>query len=455
VKPVPPSSDGLPQPTWLDNISATQRRIVASLTKKWSWKSKPVANGEDKDLPIQSSAPPLIDIDGILRYSPRYVHARLKELLGWIHDPRFYLLVERLAADMDLDMSDRDASDSLSEGDFDRLIAVSLLEVTKQMSESLRNIPFAVAERIKRRRRFILWPRVLIQVLERHGLYKSKLKLPNLRDVGRTLAKGPFVGSADLTASFNQVPLKPSVRGNFAFRVRKRILQPTRLPMGFPPSPEIMQLLVESLADVGVPGIRVFVWIDNVCFVGSELLVREAMAQFKQRCRDCNVTLNEDDFFMGTTGSFVGIQFSPGEYCLTQKTVDKVHSAWKQCADDSCTIQQFAEAIGLLVYASSLLGVDLADFYPAFKCYRRRLAAAGKQQVSPQDKARIWTSVKSNLDQWFQRVATNTPVVPSDDDVPRVVLFTDASNMGYGAVLISEDGTVKYFGKHWSAAVQA
>jgi hypothetical protein len=130
-----------------------------------------------------------------------------------------------------------------------------------------------------------------------------------------------------------------------------------------------------------------------------------------------------------------------------------VHSAWKQCADDSCTIQQFAEAIGLLVYASSLLGVDLADFYPAFKCYRRRLAAAGKQQVSPQDKARIWTSVKSNLDQWFQRVATNTPVVPSDDDVPRVVLFTDASNMGYGAVLISEDGTVKYFGKHWSAAV--
>ena len=64
----------------------------------------------------------------------------------------------------------------------------------------------------------------------------------------------------------------------------------------------------------------------------------------------------------------------------------------------------------------------------------------------------IWPSAMTQLHEWEKFIVTNKPVNrPPQHVTSGIVLYTDASNMGMGAVLFQGDGTMQVVARRWTA----
>jgi hypothetical protein len=96
-------------------------------------------------------------------------------------------------------------------------------------------------------------------------------------------------------AAFNdQFALALDVSEYFCFRSGGKSWRHTALPIGFRPACSVAQAAMMTLADVNVPGVSTFVYIDNVLFTGDDAAcVLAAGAEFRRRCAAASVTVNE------------------------------------------------------------------------------------------------------------------------------------------------------------------
>ena len=94
---------------------------------------------------------------------------------------------------------------------------------------------------------------------------------------------------------------------------------------------------------------------------------------------------------------------------------------------------------------------DLAEFYGPVKFLRRRLHEVSKGVMKDSDKAKLWPCMKKDLERWIEMALSNpwTNHVERRDGID-LVMVTDASTIGWGAVLYDErNGKVAATGGKW------
>lgn len=315
---------------------------------------------------------------------------------------------------------------------------------------------FAVVEGHKQRRRFIYWPRDI------NGSEKVEEFVPELYDIlthlecltGRQRAR-----VFDLAASFYQVALSAEVQTSFAFRYGAEVYCMMRLPMGFRLAPAMMEAILQCLLPaprmLQASEIIVGTHIDNVRFLGAvDNTAVDAMSDiFRANCELAGVTVNPEESAQTTPWLGVTCDYQRGLVSLGPKIREKLQT-WRLTPWKNLSLAQLESLMALICYASRLMRLDVVQFYPLIKCFRRKLSAS--RQLTMLQKcdtpANLWPSVIVLLRQWLDAVLAAPPTSHGrdvvDDFIPQYTLFTDASTVGWGAVL-HVNGRLSVLGGKW------
>ena len=343
----------------------------------------------------------------------------------------------------------------LSVADADELIAskhVELVDDNEAYSTTGTCTPFFVLEERESgpRRRFILWPKAQNVAAYTDGFRPD---VP-LEHVSRYLAAvdQACAGLRDLKVAFWQVELSPQERANFRFLdVSGRIFQPTRLPMGFCASVDIMHRITEIIAgSTGfakevTPRVAISCWVDGIRVAGQVKDVSAALRTIDVRAEQMAVTFKE---------------FPPPQQVYDFVGVTFDHNAHRtRCKDTTLakldvevvTARDFLALFGRLMFAAGANRTPLAEFYFAIKKIRR---LANRLQRHPEEMdlplasppTPIFLALLNRLTalvrEWSPSVEKVRPI--------SATLFSDASLDGWGAVLCLPSGEVHSTGERWS-----
>lgn len=262
----------------------------------------------------------------------------------------------------------------------------------------------------------------------------------------------------DLTAGFFQVPLPSSKL--FTFKdTEGNIYGLNKLPMGISTAPELMQIITSTLAGSKTavkPPLTskaiVDVWIDNVLFSGTKARVREAVTMFKQVSASAGAAINwKESKENSSTLDFIGMSFDFENHTIGLS--DKNRSKVKSMKFDRIMLMSDLEtAAARLMYASSIMAVPLSSYYFALKFLRRKLSEVNRETLRRDENLNIPESVLRSLRSWQHDVLANTcRPIPREEGRTSYTLWTDASNLGWGAVLINNSTQqVRVVGARWT-----
>ena len=295
---------------------------------------------------------------------------------------------------------------------------------------------FSVVEAHKNRRRPIFWPRSLLLLSK----YKSAFTLHSVHDYRNAVHLGTHACAFDLAASFAQVELPPT--SNLVFKdeagTQWRL---KRLPYGIDVAPEIMQLVVNGLAQQAKLRARVdvslFVHIDNVMAIGDADNVSAWKTAFLDLCRSADVTLNvEPSNDVSPRVSFAGMEldFAHKQVALRDAFLHRLIQPAPQM-----TNQDLEGLVSRVIYAWTATGRDWHRLYFAIKWFRRRLSALARDRARWDAPADIHDGTLRSLRTAVSEIARNDwfPVPPpSRPAASAAILATDATLSGWGAVFL-------------------
>lgn len=402
--------------------------------------------------------PPLLDLDAISRLA-----ANSKS----VHAQRWPLL-RRLVSDASLyeeicSQPAQNAKDANITAD-DHVMMMQSGKFAPLDGDARRlSTVFTVPEHAKKRRRVILWPPQLNTELQRF-FEKFDIDISDGVMYARDLVPGQWAVACDLTKSFWQVPLAPEVQPFYAYRHAGNLYCHTVLPMGVVFAPALMQCITSLLAEHGRTDVVTQVHIDNVRFVGPKESVIAAHRHFVAQCEAARVTLGVEPnkyhpaFRADAPPGQVPLLSEPhqiGEFCGTvtnyvdatvrvaDKIIVKLREDFRLCNVPGSSIRDVQILFGRLFYASRVLRIGLAKYYFALKFYRRAMNRLS-HIIDHEKPITMWTSAYRLIENWIAELAVNSPVrhLPlhmTPQGMQRLlVIATDASTTGWGAVLCDE-----------------
>jgi hypothetical protein len=276
------------------------------------------------------------------------------------------------------------------------------------------------------------------------------------------VSKGRFGACFDLKASFYQVPLPVSVRRQFCFiDTEGTVFQLKRVPMGLCVAPEIMQIISGVLAgsrEYVLPFFSHFlrippcIHIDNIRVVGEQCEILNFANAMYKRAAEIGASFNEEKSNLPAQQYiFCGVEYNHkcGTVCVKQAKIEKVREAAGRMRE--MTLKEFEQLFGRILFCSEVLAAPVFSFYFAVKWWRRRLACLCRGIGSWNDQVQIPDSVFWELKKWVLFLLQNTPRFPAERNGSGFALFTDATLLGFGGVLVSKDtGRVWSFGGRWA-----
>jgi hypothetical protein len=301
------------------------------------------------------------------------------------------------------------------------------------------------------RRRAIHWPRDANESLK--GVYECNVPLQHisayLQDVHEECG-----ATLDLKSAFWQVEIPREHRCFYRFRDADGILyEMTVLIMGGSCSVEITQLLTSVVA--GHPDVvrrefaapaRTKVWVDGVCYVGSRRDVARSLQMARKAAADLGATWKDPCFEPKTEYVFIGVTWDHVNHRVRvgPKTLSKLTNI------RSCfwTAREFEQLIGRVSFASDVTQTPRAEFYFLLKWAKRLCNALNVGDKHPDDLVMLPLSLHNPLREWIrQSTRWHQPrVAPAG---ARPVLFTDATLVGYGAILVLPSGQTHVTGSRF------
>jgi hypothetical protein len=389
-------------------------------------------------------------------------YAKVKARMTAAAKERFVRLLANLeTASPDVGDSPRSA---LSVADAKKLVADgNAVEVSNVSGTRGWCFPFTVIEAKPdgMRRRFILWPREQNARLYAAG-FKSAVDLEHVSAYLDAVQHECGV-TRDLKVGFWQCPLPEPARACLRFRdLDGNVYEPTRLPMGHCCAVDIMQLVTQVIAGdktvcqpkFSEPKLVPHVWVDGLRLAGSRHDVIEAVARADARAAELGATWKERPA-VATRYEFIGVDWNHDAHTVVvaPKTAEKIAAVNLASRPSATAVEQL---IGRLIYASGAVRLPLAPYYFTLKWARRLSGRLTAGTLSANDLVEIPSHARKQLADW--RTAVNQPLrivarTPLRDDL---TLFTDASEAGWGAVLVGSGSVLGSIGGRWtpSEAVQ-
>lgn len=303
-----------------------------------------------------------------------------------------------------------------------------------------------------------MWPATFLE----ESVYTSAFSLPSAVVYRRLVLAGAFAAAFDLASSFWQVQMPSDA--NFVIEDSSgELWRIDRLPFGVDCAPELMQLITLSLVELSCPeSLTTAVHIDNCIGVGSLADVTAWCARFAATCKKFNATLNDEPANTpSTVNGFCGIEFdfSSKKVCLAKRFIDTLPAA---NALASATNEEYESIVGKLLYGAAVLALPLWKHWWGIKWWRRRLSALSLGGAAWQGKARPPGAALDALTALLRAVRANTaavvhpPVAATRADIiaesSRLILCTDASPSGWGAVLFEDGCEPEVVGARWAVA---
>lgn len=382
-------------------------------------------------------------------HAPKVALAQTYRLIAESDDMRAKTLLATLGRLEDPQHSDESFKSWLIHEDIHTLLESDLIEAAQD--DAVNAIAFSVDEAEKRRRRFILWPKMLNTLhLPSCGAnrgstavpeYKAEMPLRNMSQFIHDLTvalegiSNPRAITIDLKAAFFQTPIPISLRKYTVFQTDDGTkYRMTRMPMGWSMAPEIQQRRGGCLLKgINTPFVNLHV--DDYLFVTeADKLVTTAKAFFEKAAK-YNITVGSHT--AGTTVKSIGLMVNVGDREIS--LADSFRN--KLLADEpkpKIQVGEFVQAMGRLVHGTLALDVDPASFYYLFKQFRnisRKVAIVGWHEYR-QKEIPLWSASLSQWEQWRQKILNAPPRRLVRHRGKLGVLYTDASDWGFGAILI-------------------
>ena len=252
--------------------------------------------------------------------------------------------------------------------------------------------------------------------------------LPRIDDLLRSVKGAKFFSCLDLARGYWQVPLDPQSAPLTAFTTESGSYEFVVLPFGLTNAPPSFQRMMDKVLD-GLEGVRVY--LDDILITAAdeEEHLRRLRAVF-QRLRDVRLTLKAKKTSLGVAkASFLG-------FCVDRHGVmpepDKVSAVRAFPRPTSLpTLRGFLGLVGFY-----------RQFIPAFSDLAAPLTRLLRKSVPWQ-----WTDREERAFLDLKDRLTRAPVLAHMRPGP-LRLYTDASNVGLGAVLsqMGEDGVERPLG---------
>jgi hypothetical protein len=204
------------------------------------------------------------------------------------------------------------------------------------------------------------------------------------------------------------------------------------------------------LPDFAEPKLVPHVWVDGLRFAGSRHEVGEAVKRADDRAAAIGATWKELSA-IETRYEFIGVLWDHTAHSVVvaPKTGEKIAAVNLVSRPSATMIEQL---VGRLIFAAGAVRLPLAPYYFTLKWARRLSGRLTAGTLSPVEKIEIPRFARKQLMQW--RVAVSTPLVILERTPRRDVLtlFTDASEAGWGAVLVGSGSVLGSTGGRWSAS---
>lgn len=341
-------------------------------------------------------------------------------------------------------------SDSIIQRDIDDLSAAMIIQQIPIGKEHL-YIPTAriksVSEPPKTRRRFILWPRVFNDTYEYEPDVSLLTPAEVIEQVLRWGKPGYVAVAYDLRGAFFQHLVSEQFGRYCVFMFEKKLYKILRFPMGATVTPELQQRITWVLVEQATQDIALWivVHIDNIRFYGEPSLVATASKNFEEQCKEFNCELNSPDTKMQT--DFLGMHFDydARSVALSTRFVDKIKNIdWQDTS-----LKNVQSIFGRLFFSASVLCLALDQHYYAIKFYRTVCRRESLRVGTDLNPLCWWRSAFESAQEWARSAIHNEPQKAFSKSITKYTLFTDASDHGYGIVLIF-DGQVHVTGEAWT-----
>ena len=365
----------------------------------------------------------------------------------------------------------------LAQHEIERMLAVSQLEETHFENVKSNVHVFTTVEHMKKRRRVLKHTKSFNDLFGRATLLG--IKLTNVANLVRSVHDGTFSIEFDFSAWFDQFLIAEGVRPFFCFPAHGRWFRLTRLPMGMRQANDIAHSATEVILDFDMPvGVKATSYVDNVRFLGHNLQdVIAAAAEFIRRCHAVSATINDitttSDLeaakaiaanLAHSQGEFLGVEFDYLNHrvAVGQKAISKAQQLLgqlrKHLADpkQNFTNQNMLATFGILLFALQITKNLPASHYYALQAYSELARLVQRDPHCLNNTYHCSPSKMQHILQWLVEVAHPTeasrwhvvPKVPPPDDTD-FTLVTDASKVGWGAILINRFGRVRVAFGSW------
>lgn len=305
-------------------------------------------------------------------------------------------------------------------------------------------IPFSLPEPEKLRRRWISFPK------EQNECMQINIPMTSLADIKNGIL---FDGAvlADIAAYYQHFKLAPNKQHYYAFRVGDTCYVLTTFPTGHSHCTGAAQTLSKALSNNTRNPCCVFN--DNFRTVGTQEEALNDMRVIYKAAEYVGITFNDatTELRFVKEYDFLGVHCNhiAKTIALTDKSVRKLKRIEESLTAnyDALTFDDIRSILGFQIFASTVLEHQVTPYFHIFKFFRRR----ARTVVRPKQRVHPWKSIKLTWISWTRELLANTPI--NINKVARrrspCILYTDASQSGWGAVLFI-DGRVYSYGNRWA-----
>lgn len=246
-------------------------------------------------------------------------------------------------------------------------------------------------------------------------------------DITAKLSAAKYLSKFDCTKGFWQIPMEESSKEKTAFSVPSGHYHYLKMPFGLVNSPATFNRLMRSLLK-GLPGVVHFVD-DVLVYSKSWEEHMKTLELFLQSVRQSNLTLKPSKSCLGFGRlEYLGHIVGQGNICTDPKKVEKVVQA-----DRPTTKKEVRSFLGLVGF--------YGKFIPNFSDLAYPLTSLTKK--GQPDKL-VWKEEHERSFQSLKDALVREPVLRLPDLSKPMILQTDASATGVGAVLLQEHEGVAF-----------
>ena len=362
---------------------------------------------------------------------------------------------------------DRAIDAKLARHEVEKMLLVKQIEETHFEDVAAHVHLFTTVERMKKRRRVIKHTKAFNELYGKETLLG--IKLINVANLIRSVHDGSYSISFDFAAWFDQFEISHGARPYFCFPSNGRWFRLTRLPMGMRQANDIAHSATEVILDFKMPdGVKVTSYVDNVRFLSHNRDdVIAAAAEFITRCHAVSATINDVETtgdlevaksiaaaLVRTRDEFLGVDFDYSNHrvAVGHKATSKAEKLLEKLLDpkQNFTNQNMLATFGVLLFALQVTKHKPATHYYALQAYSKLARLVQHDPHCLPNTYHRKPSQMHHIVQWLKEVAHPSeaarwhvvPKVPPPEEAD-FTLVTDASKVGWGAILINRFGLVR------------